>query len=127
MTDDTVTQLLAGQAKCEEQNDRISIRVDAIQGRLDTFTGRFDDLVDLSNEHAIDRKRLETLFEEIESKAPVADVKELQTAQKADDDARKGAATTWKVLRIIGAIASVLILTPAGFLVRAAWDDYGDI
>lgn len=48
----------------------------------------------------------------------------LEEKQTVDDDGRKDRAATWQTLRIVGALATVLVLPLVGFLGKTGWDDY---
>lgn len=52
------------------------------------------------------------------------ELEELTEKQRADDETRSSVATVWKVVRVIGAIGTVLILPILGWLGSHAWAHY---
>lgn len=127
----------------ERVGELISAQTDELRADFDALDDKIGDLVNLGPEierlsrstdslerslvdiAAANRDALLALEEDIRAVEPLPGrVGILETKQGADDDARRDRASTWKTLKIVGAIAAAVLLPFLGFLGNAGWAHY---
>lgn len=98
LDDETIGSLLRQLAEVEEGQDRCEKQNEEIKIEVKGMRADF--------------KKVSTQLEELEAK------------QQADDEARSSIVTVWKVARVAGAIATVVLLPVLGWLGSQAWAHY---
>lgn len=98
LTDENINRMLQQLADVEQNQQICAEQNDEIKEEVGTLSKSFDSLS--------------------------VDLVALAASQKADDETRVSAATTWKVVKTIGLVASVILLPLFGWLGKEAYAHY---